>query len=82
MTLSKDETPITAAAMAPSTTPPATTDNKAFFNEGVTEATLFMASLMAKEGAAKVAVLIDKAALIFSTLSETFGTDAFGTDET
>lgn len=34
-TLSKEETPITAAAMAPRTTPPATTDNRVFFKEGV-----------------------------------------------
>jgi|TARA_Y100001954_G_scaffold239539_1_gene315354 hypothetical protein len=37
-TLSNEETPITAAAIAPSTTPPATIESKVFFKEGVTAA--------------------------------------------
>ena len=35
VTLSKDETPMTAAAMAPRTTPPARTESKVFFKDGV-----------------------------------------------
>ena len=35
VTLSKEETPITAAAIAAKTTPPATTDKRVFFKDGV-----------------------------------------------
>lgn len=38
MTGSKEETALTATAMAPSTRPPATTEFKRFFNDGVTAA--------------------------------------------
>ena len=36
--MSKEDTPITAAAIAPRTTPPATIESKVFFREGVTAA--------------------------------------------
>ena len=82
VTLSKDETPITAAAIAASTTPPATTDNNAFFKEGVMAAVSVIASLIAKEGATKLAVLRETAALIFSTFFATFEMLATGVEET
>ncbi|CCO19750.1 predicted protein [Bathycoccus prasinos] len=82
VTLSKDETPITAAAIAASTTPPATTDNNVFFKEGVMAAVSLIASLIAKEGATKLAVLRETAALIFSTFFATFEMLATGVEET
>ena len=82
VTLSKDETPITAAAIAASTTPPATTDNNVFFKEGVMAAVSLIASLIAKEGATKLAVLRETAALIFSTLFATLDILATGVADT
>jgi len=82
VTLSKDETPTTAAAIAASTTPPATTDNKVFFSEGVIEAVSLIASLIAKEGATKLAELRETAALIFLILLEILVISAIGVEQT
>jgi hypothetical protein len=82
VTLSKDDTPMTAAAIAARTTPPATTDNNVFFKEGVIAAVSLIASVMAKEGATKLAVLRETAALIFSTLFATFDILATGVADT
>jgi len=56
VTLSKEETPITAAAIAPRTTPPATTDSKVFFKEGVIAAS-------AAKGLERVAINVALAAV-------------------
>jgi hypothetical protein len=68
--LSKEETPITAAAIAARTTPPATTDNSVFFREGVIAAISFTASEAAKAGAADATVAEETAILTFSPKEE------------
>jgi len=57
VTLSKDETPMTAAAMAPRTTPPARTERSVFFKEGV------MAASAAKGEESALTIAVEATAL-------------------